>query len=243
MTAVNWTFAYQTLDETEYADHYTCQENLAFYQNTVLPAYLSFIQGVENLYNVTNLEDIETELTALQTILDSTLGPHLLENDTDERWTYSDRGLNNDHGGPDNNNDDAESLKCSWYGDIYKDEIEPFEKELGPLESRVSTSHNTLRTKFNVLVEQLLKVLEHYTDELAEPISKIQSYLDGDITKKALAEVLSDQELTRTNAELSTMNTDLTTALKVFEASFRNFPTTLNEFYEDLTAKKFPLHQ
>ena len=244
--AVNWTFAYQTLDETEYADHYTCQENLAFYQNTILPAYISFTQGVGNLYNVSTLEDIETGLTDLQTILDDTLGPHLLENDTDKRWTYSEgMGNMNDHGSHsheknDDEKSDAESLKCSWYGDIYKDEVEPFEKQLGSLETRVSTNHNTLRTKFTALVEQLLKVLEHYNDELAEPVSKIQSYLDEEITKQELAEVLSDQELTRTNAELSTMNTDLTTAVKVFEAAFRNFPTTLNEFYEQLTEKKFP---
>ena len=155
---VNWTFDNQTLDTLKYADHYTCQRNLETYQNNVLVDFNTFVGIVESLSNISSLMDLNAAFTNLQTILDTKLGPYLLASDTEKGWTLESGGGG---GGPDDgpggdnpDSTDGEALKCSWYIEIYDQDVEQFEKGLNSMQTKVRAAHNTLKTSFNAMIEQ-----------------------------------------------------------------------------------------
>ena len=104
----------------------------------------------------------------------------------------------------------------------------------------VIKKHNNLRTDFNKIFDQLEKMLEHYNEELHEPIHAVKTYMDEDMRKKELAELFSDQDVIRAMAKLNNINTDLKTAVRNFEASYRSFSRVLTTFYRRITQVKFP---
>ena len=233
--AINFTFAHETLDPTKYADHFECQGHLETYQNVVLPDYVDFIHDIYELTNISELNDLNDSrdwFVYYEQVLDTKLGPYLLENNNETRW-----GLPEIE--PSERKDyDSNRLKCSWYSDIYDDEIKPLDNYLKKTD--VAKKHNNLRNDFSKMFDQLEKMLEHYNEELNEPISAVKTYMDENMRKKELAELFSDQDVIRAMAKLNNINTDLKKAVKNFETSYRSFSEVLTAFYRQISEKKFP---
>ncbi len=241
---VDWTFGNETVDPVKFADHYTCQAGLETYQNVILPEYINFVKAIQSLENITLLTDTLALFTNLKNMLDTTLGPALLEQNPDGEWEMEeemDGGPGGEGHGPDGENGGNSKLpECSWYQEIYDDEIKPFDMALASMEGAVASSHQTLRGKFNSWLEQIIKVTEKYEEDLESKIQAVKDYLAGDITKQALAEIMSDQQLTRNLAEFSTYNTDLKTYAKNLLSASKNFPRKIMKFYEQITEVQFP---
>ena len=233
--AINFTFAYESLDPTEYADHYECQGRLETYQNVVLPDYIDFIYDIMELENRSDLNDLSDSrdwFVYYEQVLDTKLGAYFLENNTETRWGMPEIDPH------DRNDYDSDRLKCSWYGDIYDNGIKPLDNFLKKTD--VVKKHNNLRNDFSKIFDQLEKMLEHYNEELHEPIHAVKTYMDEDMRKKELAELFSDQDVIRAMAKLNNINTDLKTAVRNFEVSYRSFSRVLTTFYGRITQVKFP---
>ena len=234
--AVNWTFAGQTLDPTEYTDHHECQRNLDKYENTVLPNLTDFLSYLEDLSDVSNLTETEELFWDFESIIDTDLGPYLLVNDSEKMWT-----LPEEVGGfREQENYETERLKCSWYSEIYHNEIKDFDRHVSTVHSKISQTHRNIRRNFENIVRLLEKLSEHYDEELAEAFQKVKDYMDGTVTKKELAELLSGRVFNRAIIKLNTMNSNLISAVKNFDTSYRKFPNLLISFYESMTEKTFP---
>ena len=234
-TAVNWSFAGQTLDAMEYADHYECQRNLDLYENTVLPNITDFLSYLDDFSETPYLQESIDLYYDYQSIIDTKIGPYLLVSDSEKRWTM-----------PENVGDrkeeeayETDRLKCSWFGNLYESEIKEFRDYLQAIGQVVSTKHKTLRNNFETIVLKMEKLLEHYKDEMTEPIQSVKDYLDGEITKQELAQLFSDREFNRAIIKLNFLNTNLIAAVKSFALSYKSLHPLLTPFYEMMMEKTF----
>ena len=68
----------------------------------------------------------------------------------------------------------------------------------------------------------------------------IQRYLNEKVTKKELAKIFTNQELSRSLTEMNIINNDLMASVKNLDYTFRTFPDVPTLFYQILTQQTFP---
>ncbi len=235
-SVIEWTFENETLPASINASHMACQSKLSTYQTTVLLTLISFVNAVSGLENVSTLQESKNLITSLRDTVNNSLGPYLLEDDEQGFWSSPFSGP------PPHREDDHSIDECAWYEEIYSSEIRPFGWGYFYLgeSGKITSKHNSVKTKFASLVDQLGKMVESYTDNLQEVVQQVEAYLARDIEKKQLAETLSDQSLTRSISELSTLNNDLKTNIKYFTSAYQMFPPYVVTFYRELMSSPFP---
>ena len=231
-----WTFAGQTLDPAIFVDHYSCKTKLEIYESQVLVDFLSVLDLIGTLNNVSNLQEAENILVAIDDKVTSKLAPYLLNNDTVIGWTLPQK--------PNSESAeeiyDSKKLKCDWYLDILENEIDDYIDTLGKASTSMRTYLSGARVGFEAIVKKLSDLINHYNEDLAQSVKAVQSYIDGDLTKKTLSLDFTHQDLTRSVSQISTMKADLKSLLTDFEEAYRELSTAIEVNYEKMFEKTFP---
>ena len=234
---VEWAFAGQTLAPVEFADHYSCDADLDRYQNQVLVDFLSLMDTIKTLGNVSNLTAAKEIFVEIDDAVNTKLAPYLLVNDTMNTWRVPARP------GDDSEEKvyDSRQLKCYWYLDLLKKDIDDYEDSLDSTATNIKSYQSSVRLEFKEIVKQLLSLINYYNDDLSESVAAVQSYLDRDITKKNLSETFTDHNLIRSISEISSMKTSLISLLDDFDDAYLELGHALEINYENMFKKTFPL--
>ena len=233
---VTWAFAGQTLDPIKFADHYKCNTELDRYENQVLVDFLSVMDTIKTLESVSNLTTAKEIFTAIDNEVNIKLAPYLLVNDTLNIWRAPPK--------PSDESEekiyDTRETKCYWYLSLLDDEVGDYTDILTASATTLKESHTDVRNKYKDIVKKLSELKNHYTDDLAESVAAVQSYLDGDITKKNLSKTFTDHNLKRAVTEISTMKTALVLLLADFYEAYNSMGATMETNYEKMFSKTFP---
>ena len=223
---INVAFLGKSLNAEQYPAHSMCLNNLEYYEKAFLPQFITFINSLNRMKNVSNLQELKNLILDLEAEFNSTIGPGLLRYSPEKGWedVFFEAEI--------------ERLNCSW--DLLPTIF--FSFDLHGFEEDVSTQYASLTDNFDGLREQLSKLLLRYNEDLVEYIQEVQTYLDEKTTKKTLAEAFTDVDLIRTLLEIDEINSELATAIKQFESILENFQirNTVKEFYSELTRQPFP---
>ena len=233
---VEWAFAGESLDPSKFADHYNCTAELDKYQNQVLVDFKSVMDDISSLENVDNLTQARDIFIAIDDAVTTKLAPYLLDYDPMTGWRAPAR--------PGDESEekiyDSKELKCYWYLDLLDKEIGDYTDKLETIFTYIKSYHSTGRVEFREIVKQLSQLIEHYNDDLSGSVSAVQSYLNGDITKKTLSAYFTDANLVRSISELSTRKTELLSLMGDLEDAYLDFGNNMEDNYQKTFEKTFP---
>ncbi len=222
------------------SDHYHCRSELERYQTVVLPDVINFVEQVDSLRNVTTLADAENRFADIENTINTKIGPALLTGDADVVWRFPTERYAEYDDDEEEPTPDALETRCAWFLRLYDEEVDDFKDHVEDLARVILESQMSLRNGFTRISEKLLKLLEHYNDEIAPAINTIERYLSGDVTKKELAEAMTDQELARSFMEISTINGELATEVKDTRMAAQQFAEMMMYFYALTTEQTIP---
>ncbi len=230
---INWLFGGKTPDPNKYPDHITCQSNLEMYADEVVPLFQEIFEPLWAIMDVNSTNDAETYMAILQNLTinlknilsaDITLLNYYVFMTDFERWNY-----------------DRERLHCQWPLPIFWHEISPMEERFGEMYTSLAETQAMFHTEYAVLTWDVGRLHGYYRDFFEPIINATRKYINGDVTKKELAEVLVAPETSRTIAGLSLINSDIISATKGLKGETKRFVDGLLEFYKDINTKRFPV--
>ena len=169
------------LDTLKHPEHLQFQVTLNNYTKIILPEFTKFVNLIASIRNMTSLGEAESLFSTLEISINKSLGPFFLKGDSTRGWTIPAE------------NETVENM-CSWYIESFDKSDTLFDKHLRRYRSLLPPEQETLSKNFNEVVRLLLALSSLCKEKLKEPIGLLRSYLDEEITKKNLSEVIANPD-------------------------------------------------